>query len=161
MDSFINLMGNDVWSEADIKARLHAELRGAISDYAETELKRALFAKSELGRPLTVAENTLLVQFATAEHRVALLGVQARADAILLSATFQVDAARQRLERPAVLPVLAPPEAVDESAEAVQADTAERDAAQGVVDAASPEALALSLLRNPAPEVTAPVEVAS
>lgn len=138
MPSFIDLMADDVWSEADIKARLHAEMRSEVSEFAEIELNRALQGMAMGLHTLSAQEQHSLMRFKAATDRVALLGAEARADMALLHDVLALESAQHRLALPPV---------------EVDADTAERAAAQGVVDAASPEALALCLLRNPAPEV--------
>ena len=91
MTSFINLMAFDVWSEADIKARLHADIRSEISEQSEQELNRALQGKMLGMHTMTPAETALLMLFKSATDRVALLGVQARADAALLAAVMALE----------------------------------------------------------------------
>lgn len=143
MASFINLMGNDIWSDADIKARLHAEIRSEVSELAETELNRALQGAALGLHTLTPPEQASLMHFKAATDRVATLGLAARADAALLAETMALEVVQARLAQPQ-------PEGEDEDALAL--DTAERAQAQAVVDAASADALALVALRNPAPE---------
>lgn len=93
MPSFIDLMADDVWSEMDIKSRLHAEIRSEISEFAETELSRALQGKFMGMHVLTAAERDSLTKFAAATARVALLGSHARADLLLLSEAHALEAA--------------------------------------------------------------------
>lgn len=155
--SFIDLMANDVWSDADIKARLHAEIRSEVSEQSEAELNRALQGKMLGMHTMTPGEMALLMLFKGATDRVAVLGAAARADMALLAATLPVEAAQRRLAQPVVLPLEAGEPPVPINLEAVALDTQEREAAQAVVDGASAEALALALLRNPAPK---PQEVA-
>lgn len=140
MSSFIDLMKNDVWSEADIKTRLHAEIRSEISEQSEAELNRALQGKILGMHTMTPGEMALLMAFKMATDRVALLGVQARADMALLAETMALESATARLAR--------------ESAPDSPEDDAGRAAAEAVVTAASPQAQALHRLRNP---VAAPV----
>lgn len=152
--SFIDLMASDVWSEADIKSRLHQEIRSEISEFSETELNRALQGKFMGLHTLTAAEGALLTKFAAATARVADLGAQARADMALLHQVLALEPEQARLALPVLEPVTALVGKVKTvtNQEALDLDLAERAAAQAVVDAASPEALALSLLRNPVPE---------
>lgn len=164
MKSFIDLMANDVWSPHDIKSRLHAELRGVISDFAEIELKRAMLAESKGIHTLTAEENAVLMLFAQTEAKVSLLGAQARSDMELLNEVLTLEGAQQRLLKPATeatvrpvpntLPAVegeVPPELDYEISNqaALDVDTAERFAAQAIVSAASAEALALAELRKP------------
>lgn len=134
--SFIDLMANDVWTEAAIKARLHAEIRSEVSADQEAEINRALQGAGLGVYQLTVADRQLIGRFKGVVDRVTALGVKARADAALLVQVLAVEAAQRRLAQPVV---------------DTEADTAERAEAQAVVDAATPEALALLALRNPPP----------
>jgi hypothetical protein len=129
MMSFVNLMANDVWSETDIKARLHAEIRSEVSELAETELNRALQGAALGLHTLTLQERESLAHFKAATDRVAALGLAARADAVLLHETMALEAAQRCVGD-------------DET------DAPQRAAAQALIDAASAGALALSLLRK-------------
>lgn len=129
--SFIDLMKNDVWSEADIKTRLHAEICSEVSELAETELNRALQGAALGLHTLTLQEREGLAHFKAATDRVAALGLAARADAALLHETMALEGAQRCLG--------------DDKTDAQQ-----RAAAQALIDVASPAALALSLLRKPA-----------
>lgn len=100
MSSFIDLMSNDVWGEADIKARLHAEIRSEVSELVETELNRALQGAMLGMHTLTPHEQEGLLHFKTATDRVALLGECARADAALLAQTMALEVAQRRLAQP-------------------------------------------------------------
>lgn len=68
-------------------------------------------------------------------------GVAARSDMALLTETMAYEAAKRRLDQPAL-----PEDATDK---AKAQDAAEREAAQAVVDAAPEEVLALYDQRNP------------
>jgi hypothetical protein len=154
MDSFINLMASTVWSEADIKSRLHAEIRSEISEFAETELNRALQGKFMGLHTLTAAEGASLAKFAAATTRVATLGTQARADMALLNEVLLLEPAQRRLAQAPLEPALDDLGGVTNQPE-IDVDTLERDEALAVVAAASPEAIALALLRSP-PAVVEP-----
>ncbi|UUZ68072.1 hypothetical protein LP416_27795 [Polaromonas sp. P2-4] len=147
--SFIDLMKSDVWSEADIKARLHAEIRSEVSEFAETELNRALQGLAMGLHQLTTAEQAGLARFKACTDRVAALGLAARADMALLADTLKVEAAQRRLALPVLAPVSEGDPPVVANQTAVDADTGERTAAQAVVMAASPAALELVAQRNP------------
>jgi hypothetical protein len=95
--SFINLMGNDVWTDADIKARLHAEIRSEVTELTEIELNRALQGAMLGMHTLTQHERENIAHFKAATDRVDALGMSARADMILLSETMMVESARNRL----------------------------------------------------------------
>jgi hypothetical protein len=138
MSSFINLMANDVWSDDDIKARLHAEFRTEISEFAEREIYRALHALHLRMRPLSLAEQAVVGKFAAVDGRVSVMGVAARADMALLNSVFAYEAAMARLAQPEV----------EESA----TDLAEREAALAVTTDASSQVVDLYLLRKPPAE---------
>lgn len=161
MNSFIDLMANDVWSPTDIKNRLHAEIRSQVTENAETELNRALQGAALGLHKLTPGEMASLQHFKATTDRVEQLGTQARIDAALLAEVLDLEKAQQRLAVAALKEPVAesledavPAEgAASEPSQAVADDAAERAAAQAVVDAASAAALGLYALRNPAPLV--------
>jgi hypothetical protein len=82
--SFVNLMGNDRWSAADIKTRLHALIRSEVSQQLEEELNRALQGMSLGLHTLTAQEQADLQKFKLVTDSVAAEGAAARADAALL-----------------------------------------------------------------------------
>lgn len=151
MTSFIDLMANDVWSETDIKSRLHAEIRSEVSEMAEQELNRALQGKMLGMHVMSQAEIALLMAFKAATDRAAVLGTAARADMALLNKVLVLEPAQRRLALEPVEPVLDELEAIANVLE-LDRDALEREEAQVIIDAASADALALSLLRNPVPE---------
>jgi hypothetical protein len=132
MTGFINLMGSDVWSEADIKSRLHSEIRAEVTEFAETELNRALQGAALGMHTLSQQEQVSLMHFKAVTDRVAALGVTARADAALLRGAMAVEAALQLQARP------------DASPEQLAA-------AAAVIAAATTPVNDLVALRNPAP----------
>ena len=134
--SFVDLMANDVWTEAAIKSRLHAEIRAEISAEREQELNRALQGATLGVHALTVAEQQEIARFKAVTDRVTALGAEARADAALLVQVLALEAAKRRLAQPET-----------------EGDTTERAAAQAVIDAAAPEALEWVERRNPTPEL--------
>lgn len=145
--SFVDLMGNDVWSPSDIDARVALQIRSRFS--ADDELKAARLARKAEQEP----EDSAFIADVDAWIAVCVEeGRQARADMALLSEVFVMEAAQRRLD----LPALVATEAVDgdktpssPSAEEIERDAAERAEAQAIIDAASPEARALFDLRNP------------
>ena len=140
MTSFVNLMANDVWSEADIKSRLHAEIRSVISEQKENEISRAIQGRLLGMHTLTPAESASIALFKQTSDKVALLGVEARSDASLLSDTMMLESARRRLAQ---------------TGEDTEADAQERSAALTVVASATANALALATLRQPEPAAVA------
>lgn len=145
--SFVNMMANDVWSSADIDNKVQALIRSRFS--AEDELKAARLARpanpTSEDQDFTAAVDTWIADCVQD-------GRQARTDMALLLEVFDVEAAERRLALPVVEPAL------DEDGnvinqDAIDADQAERTAAQAEVDAASPEVMQwVDLRRPPQPE---------
>ena len=153
--SFINLLANDVWSDADIVNRTEAMIRSEFSVQAETIMNRKLLGEATGSYTLNDDEKAELVRFKTAVFNAQVAGVEARRDMELLKKVFELEAADQRLKKPVVEPVT---ETVDENTIVVNqteidADTAEREAAQAKLDAATEEEMNLFSLRNPVPVV--------
>lgn len=137
--SFIDMMANDVWSSADIDAKVQAMIRSRYSD--NDELKAARLSRNG-DDPTFVAAVDSWVASCVQEGR------QSRDDMALLLQVFDVEAAERRLALPVVEPE------VDEEGnitnqEAIDQDTAERAVAQIVVDNASPEVQYWVDLRRP------------
>ena len=134
MTSFVNLMANDVWNEADIKSRLHSEIRSVISEQKENEISRAIQGRLLGMHTLTPEESASIALFKQVSDKVALLAVQARADAVLLSKAMDLELAQNRLTQPAT---------------DTEEDIQERDDASSVIAAAIPSVVALAALRKP------------
>lgn len=162
MSSFIDLMGSDVWTEVDIKSRLHAEIRSEVSEFAETELNRALQGKMLGIHTMSAEEMQTLMRFKSATERVTQLGKQARLDTVLLAKVLLHEAAVLRLSLLPVEPLPTPLPITDEDGNQIPVevfvdteyieDASERREAQAVVAESSPDVLALNLLRNPVEE---------
>ena len=88
----IDLLADYVWSEADIKARLHAEIRSEISELMETEINRALQGAALGVHKLTPQEMQAIQKFKAVSDTVAASGVKARADMALLNAAMAYEA---------------------------------------------------------------------
>lgn len=153
--SFVNLLGNDVWTEADIVHKTEAELHSTVSKEDELILSRKMTGFS-LGRVIpTTQEQVDLMRYEMAAYAAQQSGIAARADMALLQSAMGVEAARHRLAQPAVTEpamtmVLDEADAYVEIANpAIATDAAERAEAQAELDNALPETLALVALRNP------------
>ena len=107
----IDLMQDYVWSDADIKARLHAEIRSEISELMETEINRALQGAALGVHKLTPQEMQAIQKFKVSTDRVAALGEKARADMALLNAALAYEAEYRAWQADAELPE---PTATDE-----------------------------------------------
>jgi hypothetical protein len=148
--SFVDLMANDDWSEADIANRTEAMLRSQFSVVDEQVLNRKVTGNMLGIYVLDDDDKTEVAAFAAATLAARDAGVQARADMALLRETWALEIAQRRLAQPPV-----EPEVDDEgkvtNQEAVDTDTAERAQAQVVWDAGSDAAKALYERRNPPP----------
>lgn len=128
--SFIDLMANDVWSEADIIRRTEAMIRSEFPAEIETILNRKI-AGAMIGEyVLTEDEQAEVSRYKIVAQQAQIEGAAARADMALLAEVMAHEAALRRL---------AEPDLAEE----------EREAVQALVDAASPAVLSLYALRNP------------
>lgn len=135
MTSFINLMANDIWSDADITRRTEAMLRTEFSQEAETILNRKVLGMS-LGTYTPTAQDQLdMARYNETALAAQAAGVAARADMALLSQTLVYEAAMRRLAK-------------DPIPDDIQ-DEAERADAQTLIDEAPQEVVDLYALRNP------------
>ena len=134
--SFVDLMANDVWSEADIVRRTEAMIRSEFSLEAETILNRKVLGYSLGTYTPTPADQAEIARYDQVAKDAQAAGVQARADMALLQEVFLMEEAQRRLDQPI-------PEEPDEQ------DEAERAEAQAVIDGASDAAKALFEARKP------------
>lgn len=91
--SFIDLMQDTAWTEADIKARLHAIIRSEISEQAELEINRALQGAALGVYKLTLQDQQAIGRFKAVTDQASAVGVQARADMALLHKALDYEAA--------------------------------------------------------------------
>lgn len=148
--SFIDMMASDVWSSADIDNKVQALIRSRYS--AQDELKASRLARTpnptEADAAFVVCVDSWIAECVTE-------GRAARVDMALLAQVLNMEVAKRRLDMPELEPVLDEEGAVLNQ-DALDADTAERAAAQAELDAASPEAKELFDLRNPPPPIEEP-----
>jgi hypothetical protein len=137
--SFVDMMANDVWSNADIDAKVQAMIRSRYSE--NDELKAARLTRSGDGSDFVAAVDSWISQ-CVAEGR------DARDDMALLLQVFDVENAQRRLDQPVLEPEYDEENNVTNQ-DALDQDAAERDAAQDVIDNASPEAMAVVEQRKP------------
>ncbi|HJV51408.1 MAG TPA: hypothetical protein VJ652_08115 [Noviherbaspirillum sp.] len=149
---FVNLMGNDVWSEADIVNRTESMIRSQFSDQAVAIINRKATGASLGQYTMTAEEQDELSRYAQVCEEARQAGIAARADMAHLQAALDVEAAQCRL----ALPAFDGPAFLDDGAPnpAAQADVDERSAAQAVIDGAAPETLKLVAARAATVEET-------
>ena len=140
--SFVDLMANDVWSEADITRRTESMIRAEFSAEAETILNRKVSGMVLGIYAPTEAEQIEMGRYQMAVEAARVAGQEARADMALLAAVMGMEQARRRLDQPVLSDDLS-------DADTLAQDATERAAAQAVIDAAAPEVLALFDARNP------------
>ncbi len=145
--SFVNLLGNDLWSETDIVNRTESILHSAVSKVDEQILSRKMIGFSlNLLIPSNV-EQQQLTAYQEAGYAAQAAGFAARADMALLLETIALEKAQTRIAQE-----LPPSTIVIEGVEApnpdLPLDLEERAAAQTVIDSASTQAKDLAILRG-------------
>lgn len=100
--SFINLMANDIWSDADITRRTESMIRSEFSLDDETILNRKVLGIS-LGT-YTPNEKDLadIERYNSVAIAAQLEGVAAREDMALLLQVFPLEEAQRRLDKPSI-----------------------------------------------------------
>ena len=142
MERFVDLMASDIWSDADITNRTEAIIASEFSPNEVSILTRKATGAALGQYQLNPDEVARIARYAEASEIARQAGIQAKADMQLLKEALEVESAINRLKQ-----LELDPETSDESA--VEADIAEREAAQLVIDSASAEVIALVELRNP------------
>ncbi len=150
--SFINLMANEVWSDADITNRVRSQVESIVPVARQDELRTILLGHIAQMRTATADELTEITLVKTLTEQAAVDAAAARADMALLTGTMAYESALQRLDQPTVDPTEATLDADGVPLPtAHDIDEQERQAAWDVVLGASPEVIALHGLRHPAP----------
>lgn len=141
----VNLMGNDVWSEADIVNRTEAMIRSQFSDQAVAILNRKATGATLGQYSMTADEQDELAHYARICEEARQAGIQARIDMAFLQAALDVEAAQRRLAQPA----FDGPVSLEDGSPnpAAQTDEEERCTAQLIIDGATAETLKLVAAR--------------
>lgn len=91
MSSFVNLMGNDRWTETDIVNRTEAILRSQFSAQEETIINRKVTGQ-QLGQyTMTAAEQAELSTYSAFVMQAQAEGMSARADAALVHSALDIE----------------------------------------------------------------------
>jgi hypothetical protein len=123
--SFINLMANDDWSDADIVRRTESLIA---SQFPNIQILQRKVQGQMLGQyTLTADEQAQLQAYAAASFAAGTDADQARADMKTLRSVWAVEAAQARLAEPVV--------------DGDDQDASERAAAQAEIDAATPDVM--------------------
>lgn len=149
--SFIDMMANDVWSDADITNRTEAMVRAVVPVAEELVLNRKIQGAALGEYTLTAEDQAQMAVLAQAGLEAQQAGIAARADMALLLRVFEVEKAEKRLAQPVVVPILDEEGNVTNQDE-LDLDTAQRDTAEAVIDAADEEIMGWVEARRPPPE---------
>jgi len=143
--SFVDLMADDVWAEADIVRRTEAMIRSEFSLETETILSRKVSGMVLGIYVQTEAEQAEMARYQGVVEAARVAGNEARADMALLLRVFPLEAAQRRLDRlsivvawdrlqePEIEPILDGDTGEITNAEEVERDKAERAAALSAV----------------------------
>lgn len=143
--SFVDLMADDRWSEADIVRRTEAMIRSEFSADAETILNRKVSGMVLGIYAPTEAEQAEMARYQATVEAARVAGDNARADMAVLLRVFPLEEAQRRLDRvalvvawdrlqdPEVEPVVDEETGAVTNADEVAQDQAERAAALSAV----------------------------
>lgn len=145
--SFINLMGNDIWTEADIVRRTESIIRSQFSEDDERILNRKVTGLLLGQYELTNEEQAELAKFQQVVYLAQQVGNEARNDMALLNSVFPVEVAYRRISQPIIEPIEEDGEIVNQTD--IDNDFTERVLAQSVIESATEEVLELVKKRNP------------
>jgi hypothetical protein len=140
------MMGNDVWSEADLNNYVRALVGSGVSADRQQELRTIMIGHISRMRPATASEMAEIEEVKVLTENAGLALVQARLDMILLQEVLDLEPSLLRLRQPLVILDSTTPTG---NSDLVEIDLAERAAAQLALDSASPEATELLNTRNP------------
>lgn len=122
MDSFINMLGSEDWSDADIKSRTEAVIAAEFPPVEFAILSRKLQGQA-FGYVLTADEQSQLARYQALAFQAGALADQARKDMAQLRQAWAVEAAQRAI---AELP-----------------EDADKAGLQATIDGAAPDVLAL------------------
>lgn len=160
--SIVNLLKNDIWSEADIINAGRAAIYSQISFDRQQELQTIMLGHIAGMRTASMDEMAEIAQVQAVTQAQALANAAARADMALLNDVLAYEAALDRLTRapitePATVTVFDAHGGSSVIANpAIAHDAQERAEAQDLIDGVTQDTLDLYALRHPAPveEVT-------
>lgn len=145
--SFVDLMSNDVWSEADILRRTEAIVRSQFTDEQERILNRKITGVILGKYTLSEAEMQELTNFQTIVFLAQQAGLDATTDMDLLLRTFPVESAFHRLKNPQIKHIVEDGDVINK--DEINTDIIERITAQEIIDNAGRDVKDLIALRNP------------
>ena len=150
--SIVNLLKNDIWSEADIVNAGRAAIYSQISFDRQQELQTIMLGHIAGMRTATMEEMAEIAQVQAVTQAQVIANAAARADMALLNDVLAYEAA---LERLTCAPITEPATIMEGEIEVpnpwIAHDAQERAEAQDLIDGASEDTLDLYALRHPAP----------
>lgn len=145
--SFVNLLANDIWSEADIVKKCEDIVHAEFPLIEENILHRKVTAATIGSYSLTPEETQQLGEYKSVCERAKQEGIQARLDMTLLYQIMEYENAFYRLQQPIVEPIVEDDVTINQ--EEVDVDSEERDAAQIILGNGSEEVIYWFEQRNP------------
>lgn len=150
--SFINLLGSDNWTDADIINRTEAMIASEFPKARIDILTRKVQGQA-MGYALTEQETADLQAYQAVCYQAGAAADAARADMVLLNDVMAHERAVERLTRtPVTEPLMIAEGEIQILNPAVEHDMAERGDAQDIIDNAHEQVLALYALRHPVPD---------
>ena len=145
--SFINMMANDVWSQADILRKTESMIRTYYSEEQENILNRKMTGVITGNYQLNAQEGAEIQDFSVKIMESRQANIEATRDMILLLQVLDTEKSFLRLRLPMLEEVIE--EEIVTNHEEIDTDLQERNAAEEVVASASEEVMKWVLLRNP------------
>lgn len=160
--AIVDVLANDVWSDADIDNRVRSIVSSRVSVERQDELRTIMLGHIAQMRAATPSELGEIMLVKSVTEAAADAGRQARADMALLRQVLAYEAAQARLAQPEVkepatvlIPGAGDADPVEVPNPAIEADAAERQAAQAVIVGAGQDVTDLLALRHPVAELAA------
>ena len=156
--SFIDMLANHVWTDAEITNRTEAMVRSVMPLADELVLNRKVQGAALGQYTLSEQDQADMERLAQAGMAAQQAGIEARYDMLVLREVWLVEEAGKRLSLPVIEPILDEEGNVTNQDE-IDADEAERTAAQERIAVADEEVMGWVDLRRPAePPVEEPTE---
>lgn len=145
--SFINMLENDLWTDAEIANKADDLIHETFPIIQETILNRKVLG-SQLGE-WTLTEEDLAEQdrYRKVCEDAALMSDEAKADNLLLRRILEVEPSYQLVKSPPISPIIENDIVINQ--EQITQDVHNKILAQDIVDLISPEELYWIQLRNP------------
>jgi hypothetical protein len=145
--SFIDLMGNTIWSEQDIVGKTEAMIRSEFSQTDETIMNRKFVGSLTGQYTLSAEEKQQIERFNTVVVASQKEGYAARKDMQLLSKVLVAEPAYQRIQLPMIEQIIE--DGIIINQEDIDRDMEERAAAHEIFNSADNETKDLIYKRNP------------